>query len=541
VTDVGNGLLVGEADVGTLWQLAQRSDVVWIERYLPMTTMDLAMDSLSATAAPTPTGYESGTKVMNADAAYAAGLDGSGQTVAMADTGVDTGDMNTLLADLHGQVQVGYAMGLGGTSWGDPMNHGTHVAGSIVGDGMSSNHIIHGTAYGAKLVVEGMWSDIMNNIMPPAISKLFDAAYSAGARIHSNSWGAPNSNGRYDAWASQADTWLFAHPDFLAVFAAGNDGADLNHDGVIDEGTVSSPGSAKNVLTVGASKNYLLEGGIQRKMSDLRDGHNKWGVEPIASSLLSESAQGMAAFSSRGPTADGRLKPDVVAPGTNIVSARSKHPKADPAESWGIYDDNYLYMGGTSMATPLTSGAMAIVREHLLKQMGVSSVSAALMKATMANTAEDLFPGQFGQGAGQEQPTRRPNNHEGWGRVNLATLVGDSGRQYIDNQQGLATGQEAKVAVTAGSKALKVTMAYTDAPASANSAKTLVNDLDLVVISPSGATLYPNGGTSKDSVNNMEEVDVLAPEAGTYQVVVKGANVPQGKNGAQPYALVISH
>ena len=130
-------------------------------------------------------------------------------------------------------------------------------------------------AFGAKLVAEGMWSDIMNNIVPPAIPKLFDAAYKEGARIHSNSWGAPNSNGRYDSWASQADKWTFEHPDFLPVFAAGNDSADRNQDGVIDEGSVSSPGSTKNVLTVGASKNFLTKGGIQRKMTDLQDGKNK--------------------------------------------------------------------------------------------------------------------------------------------------------------------------------------------------------------------------------------------------------------------------
>lgn len=538
--ELGDGLLVGEASVGALWQLATRTEVLWIERYLPMTNMDMQLGSVGESAAAF-TGFESGTKVMNADAAYARGLNGAGQIVALADTGVDTGDKNTLLPDLQGQVKAGVAMGLGGNSWGDPMNHGTHVAGSIAGRGASSNNGIRGTAFGAQLVAQGMWSDLMNNIMPPAIPKLFDVASKEGATIHSNSWGAPNSNGRYDAWASQADTWLFNNPDFLAVFAAGNDGADRNKDGVVDEGSLASPGSAKNVLTVGASKNLLMEGGIQRTMRELRDGVNKWGAEPVASSRLSEDVRGMAAFSSRGPAADGRLKPDVVAPGTNIVSSRSKHPKAKPEDSWGIYDDNYLYMGGTSMATPLTSGAMAIVRQFLLQRTGAASVSSALMKATVANTAEDLFPGQFGLRAqGQEQPTRRPNNHEGWGRVNLANL--DPNLQLIDSRQGLATGQEATVTVnvTDASRALKVTMAYTDAPGAANTTKTLVNDLDLVVTGPGGQVFYPNGRSGKDNVNNMEQVDVLTPAVGAYQVSVKGANVPQGKNGAQPYALVIS-
>ncbi len=539
---VGNGLVVGQASVSTLWQLAASKDVVWLERYLPMKMMQMELNETGDATSNQPTGFESGTRVMRAEAAYAAGFEGQGQLVAFADTGLDSGNMSTLLPDFQNQVQSAFAVGLGGTSWGDPMNHGTHVAGSIAGSGVSSQSGIRGTAYGAKLVVQGMWSDMMGNIMPPAIHRLFDGAFQEGARIHSNSWGAPNSNGRYDSWASQTDTWLFNNPDFLAVFAAGNDGADRNRDGVIDEGSVSSPGSSKNVLTVGASKNYLLEGGIQRRMQELRDGVNKWGVEPLASSTLSDNPQGMAAFSSRGPTADGRLKPEVVAPGTNIVSARSKHPKAKPEDSWGIYDDNYLYMGGTSMATPLTSGAMAIVRQYLLQKLGVASVSSALLKATVANTATDLFPGQFGsRSQGQEQPSRRPNNHGGWGLVSLESLVSDEGRQYLDRREGLSTGQEESFqVVVAGNGALKVTMAYTDAPAAANASRTLVNDLDLEVVGPDGRVFYPNHRTGKDSVNNMEEVDILQPAAGTYRVVVKGANVPQGKNGFQPYALVVS-
>lgn len=545
--DLGEGLFVGEAAVSDLWSLAQSPSVLWVERYLPMTSMAFGTNdselSSMATAAGAPTGFESGAKVMNAQAAWAAGFNGAGQIVGFADTGLDSGNLSSLIPDFQGQVKVGMAMGLGGNSWGDPHNHGTHVAGSIAGNGRSSPEAaMRGAGFGAQLVAQGMWSDIFNNIVPPGIPKLFDAAYNAGARIHSNSWGAPNSNGRYDNFAVQADTFMFQKQDFLAVFAAGNDGSDMNGDGMIDEGSVSSPGSAKNVLTVGASKNYLLEGGIQRTMREMRDGTSKWGAEPVASSKLSEDPRGMAAFSSRGPAADGRLKPEIVAPGTNIVSARSRHPAAKPEASWGVYDDNYLFMGGTSMATPLTSGAMAIVRQYLLQKVGGSTVSAALLKATVANTAEDLFPGQFGERArGQEQPTRRPNNHEGWGRVNLETLVNLASFHVVDNTKGLATGGQAVLEVRAeAGTPLKVTMAYTDAPATASATRTLVNDLDLTVVTPDGRTLFPNGKASKDNVNNMEQIDVLEPVSGTYKVIVNGANVPQGLNGAQPYALVVT-
>ncbi len=542
----GNGLVTGGSDVGNLWKLAERSDVLWIERYLPFRSSHLTATDMGVTGSmsgmATQTGYESGTKVINVEAMYAKGITGEGQVVTVADTGLDTGDAANLIPDFQGQLKKGIAIGLGGKSWGDPMMHGTHVSGSILGNGRSSNGLIKGGAFGAKLVMEGMWSDIMNNIMPPAIPKLFDAAYAEGSRIHSNSWGAPGSNGRYDNWCVLTDTWLFAHPDFLALFAAGNEGADLSKDGVIDQGTVASPGSSKNVLTVGASKNFLLEGGIQRMMKELRGGGDKWGVEPIASSRLSEDQRGMAAFSSRGPTADGRLKPEIVAPGTNIVAARDRHPKADPATmSWGLYDDNYVFMGGTSMATPVAAGAAALTRQFLIQKTGNQNVSSALVKATMANTADDLFPGQFGERAtGQEQPTRRPNNHEGWGRVNMATLANHPRLLLQDDATGLATGQEKVLSFANTGGTLRVTLAYTDAPGTAAAQRTLVNDLDLTVTDPSGRTFYPNGRSAKDSTNNMEQIDVLQSVPGAYQISVRGGSVPQGKNGAQPYALVIS-
>jgi serine protease AprX len=396
VKKLSDGLFVGETSVKNIWNLATRSDVLWIEPYLPVRSMDLAwneimderttFDETPPPAPPAYTGYESGTRLMNVAAAYDGGFHGEGMLTAFADTGLDKGDLNNLIPDFQGQVATARALGLGGSSWGDLLMHGTHVAGSIAGNGASSDGKIRGAAFGAKLVVQGLYSDILQNISIPGIPGLLKKAYDDGARIHSNSWGAPNSAGRYDSFTVAVDKFMFDNMDFLAVFAAGNDGADLDKDGVIDESTVSSPGSAKNVLTVGASKNYLMEGGIQRKMADLRNGKDKWGVEPLASSMLSEDEKGMAAFSSRGPTADGRIKPEIVAPGTNIVSARSTHPKGDPAQSWGIYNDHYLYMGGTSMATPLTSGAATLVRQMLLKKLGTDKVSAALIKATMANT-----------------------------------------------------------------------------------------------------------------------------------------------------------
>src|SRR5207249_2850945 len=119
---------------------------------------------------------------------------------------------------------------------------------------------------------------------------------------------------------------------------------------------------------------------------------------------------------SRGPTDDGRIKPDLVAPGTNIVSNQSHYPGASTL--WGPYgpNPNYAYSGGTSMATPLAAGAGALVRQWLTAR-GIANPSAAAIKATLLDTTYDMAPGQYGAGATQEIPANRPNNVDGWGRV----------------------------------------------------------------------------------------------------------------------------
>ncbi len=544
---VGKNIFAGRITRGDVSRLAAMEGVLWVERYIPVKSFHLKRNELltegdEPEAAPTEiTGYESGTKILNVEKAYAAGVDGTGQFIAYADTGLDKGSKTDIHLDFIGNFHTGRALGLGGTSWGDPHSHGTHVAGSIAGNGANSGGAIRGTAYRAKLVVQGMWSDIFNNLFPPGADTLFNNAYQDGARIHSNSWGR-EANGRYDTMARQVDAYMFENQDFLAIFAAGNSGKDLNHDGIIDEGSLSSPGSAKNSLTVGSSKNYLIAGGIQRTMQELRGGEKNWGVEPIASSRLSDHENGLAAFSSRGPAADGRVKPDVVAPGTNIVAARSRNSKA--GEGWGAFNDHYLYMGGTSMSTPLVAGAMGLIRQHILAVTGAGKLSAALLKAAVVNSAFDLYPGQFGERSrGQEHPTTRPNNHQGYGRVDVDAMV-DSGRTYtfVDREIGLATGESedvAKLQVSAG-QVIRVTLAYTDAAGAALASKALVNDLDLKVVNAAGEQFFPNHGSTADRTNNVEQVDYKAQADTTLSIRVKGHNIPMGRSGKQPYAIVVS-
>jgi subtilisin family serine protease len=535
------GEIAVSATLESLFRVAANDEIEWIQDLPVWSTLDYSMaasDLDSPTTPPALTGYESGTKLMGFDEARARGFTGKGQSVSMADTGVDTGNLATLHADLKPAVLKGYPLGIGGTLWEDPQGHGTHVCGSVVGTGAKSAGAIRGGAYEATMLPSSIWSPIMDNLaFPSDFNKLFNPPYADGARVHTNSWGSPRNLGEYDGFASSVDKFVWEHPDFFVLFAAGNSGEDKNADGRIDEGSIGSPATAKNVLSVGASENLLAQGGIQRPHGQLRDGDKKWGVEPLKSDTLSNNPNGVAAFSSRGPTTDGRLKPEIVAPGTNIVSTRSHHPKASLL--WGAYDDEYVYAGGTSMATPLTAGAAVVARQYLVEQGGITSPSAALLKATMVHTAKDLFPGQYGTGPQQELQKPRPNVHEGYGRVDLELLTRLVGSTvFVDSRQGVASGasEEISFQLSAG-RGFRATLAYTDAPASPSAGRALVNDIDLEVVTPSGRMM-----SLQDSRNNLEMIEFKPGEAeeGSYRIIVRGKNVPQGKSGKQPYALVVS-
>jgi serine protease AprX len=483
-------------------------------------------------------GSESGTKAMNFESVWSKGLTGRGQIAAFADTGLDSGNMSTISADFHGSVKAGQALGLFVKSWEDPFGHGTHVAGSIAGRGTASNGVVKGGAHEAMLVAQGMWSSVMDNLMPPSkLEVLFQNASKEGARIHSNSWGSPKSLGAYDSFAQQADEWIFNNPDVLVIFAAGNSGVDDNRDGRIDADSIGSPATAKNVLAVGASENVTSSGGIQVPVNKLRD-PSHWSTEPIYSSKLSDNVNGLAMFSSRGPTDDGRIKPDVVAPGTNILSTRSHMPKSN--DLWGRYDDNYVWSGGTSMAAPLAAGAATVARQILVDKYGQSNPSSALLKAFMHHTAVDMYPGQYGEvGAqkGQEILQRRPNSDEGFGRVDMDYMVKTAPALIVDERNGVQVGEEKvyKITVSANSKML-VNLVYNDAPASPNAGAALVNDLDLVLTKPDGSQV-----SATDRVNNHEIIEIAVASPGTYKLTVRGVKVPQGKMGKQPFAMLVSN
>jgi hypothetical protein len=528
-------------DNTALANVAAVDGVLWVQPYVEMQLFNFALDR----AAPAPTGpgdfsdltgKESGMVVMNIPAAWTRGYNGAGQIAAMADTGLDTGDKTSLWKDF-GQVSAGQVYGLFSKSWGDPMGHGTHVAGSIVSSGVGSKGFTKGGAFGAQFVAQSMWSPMLDNLSVPAdLTAMFQAAYDAGARVHSNSWGSARDVGTYDVMAQQVDDFMWKHPDFLILFAAGNAGVDGDKDGRIDENSIGAPATAKNVMTVGASQNLVLKGGMQKQLKDTRVADH-FSVEPLASSYLSDNIEAMAAFSSRGPTADGRLKPEIVAPGTNILSNCSH---VDGAENlWGNYNADYCFSGGTSMATPLAASSATVARQYLVTAKHLANPSAAVVKNLLMHTAHDMYPGHFGEigkTKGQELLVHRPDINQGFGRVDMDAATQIDGSLVADEGTGLAQDAVKSYQVQVGPAGkLLATLVYMDAPGAPNAAKALVNDLDLEISGAQGIV-----GAPHDRINNFEVVELAGLPPGAYTVNVKGFSVPQGKNGSQPYSLIVS-
>ncbi len=446
--------------------------------------------------------------IMNANTAWSMSLNGSGITVGVADGGLDTGVISSLHGDFTGRVshaisypvqQATYGSCVisnagANDGWADTTSgHGTHVTGSLAGSGSRSGGQFKGLAYNATLTFQGVeqlttftgagcTSGYYLTGIPADAGLLLEDAYAWGVRVHNDSWGSA-VNGAYTTQASNFDKRIALHRDLLVTVSAGNEGKDANNDGYVDEDSMTSPATAKNVLTVGATDSERSSGGLW---------NYTWGGgwpasfanAPTGTDPVSDSRQEMAAFSSRGPTDDGRIKPDLAAPGTNIISTRSS---VAPGAGWGVYNTYYMYNGGTSMAAPLAAGAAALVREYYIEKMGLPDPSAALIKATLINTAVDITGyGNTSKEAGQPIP----NVHEGWGRIDVGAAVTTSNRQVTDNNTGLTTGgsQQFSYVVAAG-KPFKVTLVWSDVEAAPLASKTLVNNLDLEVVAPD-STVY---------------------------------------------------
>lgn len=463
--------------------------------------------------------------------------DGASQIVGVADTGLDDSH-----PDFQGRILGLIALGRDGDS-SDPHGHGTHVAGSILGDGSASAGQLRGIAPAAQLFFQSLLDGAGRlGGLPIDLADLFDEAYQAGARVHNNSWGAATAS-MYTINSIEVDEYVHAHRDMLIVISAGNEGqaAQRLHSqpGFVDWLSIGSPASSKNSLCVGASRSGRTDGGLAAQTWN-----DVWPADfpdaPISDQSISGDPESLAGFSSRGPCDDRRIKPDVVAPGTDIASTKSS--RAALSRFWGAYPGNprYAFMGGTSMAAPLVSGCAALVRQHYVD--GGHDPSAALLRGTIINGTRWL-----GGDDSIADHGMTPNYHQGFGCVDMTRTIPNDARPELklafadtwqEPQRQLASsGARFRFFVEAESgEELRVCLAYTDLPGRA-----LQNNLNLMVEEPSGNKLLGNADVPMalripDPDNNVEIVRVAQPD-GRYLIQVNATNL---LSGPQDFALIVS-
>jgi hypothetical protein len=443
----------------------------------------------------------------------AAGLDGTGQIVGVGDTGVD--DQHCFFINTDGSevakstsaqtdltnrkiVQyIAYRNNAGFKS--DTLGgHGTHVCGTIAGfDESLSLDKFKGHASGAKIAIYDMSNDGNSIYYEPYLSaKVFTPAYNAGARLHSNSWGSYNNY--YDAECSDIDKYHYDTDQFLALFAAGNDGSNGFY-------SIGSPATSKNSMAIGASS--------------------------------SSSYKDMAYFSSMGPTFDYRFKPDISAPGASTYSSNS----VPDMQTCGLTGKQ-----GTSMATPAVAGNGAIIRQFFVDESywaascnsayamcGAFQPRGATVKAALIHSGEamDRYVGSYSSTESTFTLSTTPDISQGFGRIALSNVLPLDGMTvsgfdlFVDELSMTSlTTQTYTVTVTDSSAPLKATIAWMDPPSDPLSTKLLIHDIDLKVIAP-GAVVHYGNLYAGDEENNVEQVFISAPSAGTYTVVLTAKDI----------------
>ena len=457
--------------------------------------------------------------------------------------------------------------------------HGTHTSGSIVGDGGQSAGVPEGAPpVGGGSLGPNQWRGMTPQAALHHISfdnnytdrQMFERQSEEGAHISSNSWGWSSGGSSIADYNSNAAVWdegvwdadndVAGQQPLTVVFSAGNDGGwNSPYNGCVSNGAdnIGSPGTAKNVITVGNNETDRGAGGACG-----------------AYSALGDNVEEMNASSSRGPvdpdgSGQGLFKPDVTNIGGYWVSSVEALGTASACSAQTVNPDcpndcsdtgpSYAYQNGTSMSAPLTAGFAGVVLQDLVVNRGVASPRPSLIKGLLINGARDLTP----SGCNYTYDVTQSVVHEGWGFVQAENTMygpgGSPGSRNIefeneDTANAVGTGGSYARQITVSSGApLKISLVWTDYPAAAGSGSPLVvNDLDLEVSGPDGTFLGNNfsgnwstTGGNADRYNVVENVYIQNPTGGTYTVTVKGFQVSQDQEPSkagvnQDFSLVWS-
>lgn len=456
-------------------------------------------------------------------------LNGRSEVVAVIDTGISTGVAETFHPELHPSlygmtVEPSLETVASATTPADPVSssHGTHVAGCIVGQG-NTYSAIRGSALGAALFSQRIASTNGLHVLND-IADHFERSAAVGATIINCSWGhtVTASSASYGTYAYALDTFAWEYPEVLVCLAVGNSGEDNDGDDIVDASSVDSAEAyAKNALVVGAHENYRPSYTSTNSSFSNNTFNGKILPYDQIAAPYDGTHTGMLAVSSRGPLLDGRIAPMVVAPGSIIFST--------------LKDGTCGGLTGTSMATPLVSGAAAVWRQYMREVLGLTNPTSAAVRAGIVLSAISLTPGQFGTGDIREIPETSPNSVEGWGAVRLGEMLqgGAAENETIGVWDRIALAKAGatvtyQIENVQPNTNLSVVLSWIDAPALYwYSSAILRNDYDLTLISPSGQTY-----TLDDHLNPIERLTVaVGSDSGTWQVQVAAKQIKKTGTG----------
>jgi protocatechuate 3,4-dioxygenase beta subunit len=564
-------VLTVKGSVDALDELVASEGVQWIEfreRARPMN--DLGADRVRAT----------NLKSLHPDL----GLSGKGVTINVTDTGIDyinpgfavnqnlatSTNVNTRIAGYYYRSGP-YTEGLPG----DIEGHGTHVAGTILGNGALSETVFEAPGSGQAPYATNQFAGVapaakvvmIEDFNSYTDEEQAELAYEKGARLSNNSWG--NSVYEYgtmcavwDELVRDADPDTDGNQEYAVFFSAGNSGNAENDGTGGSAGTIGQPGSAKNVITVGAVE--------QPRLADNLNGFFV-GSEQIQSVRETDSDWEVSSFSSRGPVTptDLRVKPDIMAPGNYVLSIQSHETMPDLYKyagdlNWdyryGNVDSgtNFAFLSGTSMACPMSVGASALLYEYYTNTFG-RPPSPAMLKAMLVNGASMLNSLVYNY---PNQSYNLTRVDQGWGMVDVVRSVDgprvqDSDQVIFldqDDTTGLETDDSFSYQVEIGENegGLKVTLVWTEPPGTPGNAVQMVNDIDLLVFAPGGGGYAGNYFSSDgvhsellptadpalaDAFNNVENIVIPSGRPGTYTIRVYAWEVA---DGPQDFALVIT-